>query len=191
MSKHLPTDPSTELLFSTEQQFAQWSTLNDTIMGGTSKAVCTASQEGLLIEGFLVEEAGGFVSCRSPLLDPPINLSKFQGLNLEIDGNGRTLKLALSCKHNIFGIPDFLGSSLRWITLIPTNTYGTSTVNISFEDLYPTVRAKPVFLPYKFDPSGVSEFQLLYSKFGLPGELNPEFKAGMIKVLLRSISGIY
>ncbi len=49
--------------------FSGWKSLNDSIMGGSSQAGCRVSPEGMILEGELVEQGGGFVSCRSPM--PP------------------------------------------------------------------------------------------------------------------------
>ena len=76
--------------------FDDWFSLNDTIMGGSSKAVCRASSKGLSLEGVVVEEKGGFVSCKSPIFSPLLNLSSYQGFELKIEGKGRTLKFGVS-----------------------------------------------------------------------------------------------
>ena len=55
----------TKLLSSND--FNEWFSLNDTIMGGSSEAVCKTSSKGLSLEGVVVEEKGGFVSCKSPV----------------------------------------------------------------------------------------------------------------------------
>ena len=44
--------------------FSGWQALNDTIMGGRSQGRCQAGPGGLQFTGELVEEGGGFVSCR-------------------------------------------------------------------------------------------------------------------------------
>ena len=49
--------------------FSDWESLNDTIMGGSSRANCRFTDKGLFLEGNLVEEEGGFVSCRSPVFE--------------------------------------------------------------------------------------------------------------------------
>ena len=67
-------------------------------MGGSSLAKCRSSEKGLFLEGNLVEEGGGFVSCRSPIFDKPFNLSKYSGLILDVEGEGRTLKFAIACE---------------------------------------------------------------------------------------------
>ena len=41
--------------------FDDWFSLNDTIMGGSSKAVCRASSKGLSLEGVVVGEGGGLL----------------------------------------------------------------------------------------------------------------------------------
>ena len=81
-----------------------WSSLNDTIMGGRSSAGCRMTDEGLLLEGELIEQGGGFVSCRSPRLQPPLDLTPFSALQLEVDADGRTLKLAVGCRDGAFGL---------------------------------------------------------------------------------------
>ena len=61
--------PSEQILFQ-GSDFADWASLNDTIMGGRSRAGCRVTPDGLVLEGDLVETGGGFVSCRSPACSP-------------------------------------------------------------------------------------------------------------------------
>ena len=172
------------------QQFEGWITLNDTIMGGSSKANCCLTAEGLLLEGDVVERDGGFVSCQSPFFEPPMNLTSYKGLKLRVDGDGRTLKFAIACRGGRLGFAEFFHGGVRWVKQIPTNKSGTTEIEIAFSELKPTVRAKPVNYPLSFNASRVSQFQLLHSRFGSPGEMNSGFRSGPIKILLRSISGI-
>ena len=44
--------------------FSGWHALNDTVMGGRSTGLCTVSSRGLRLEAEVVEDGGGFVSCR-------------------------------------------------------------------------------------------------------------------------------
>ena len=168
--------------------FNSWTTLNDTIMGGVSQAQCRSTSEGLLFEGNLVEEGGGFVSCRSPILSPSLDLSKYKGFLLEIDGNGTTLKFGVSCENNFLGIGRILPRGIKWVATIPTKNVGKTCLKIPFQSLEASIRAKPVSLPTRFNPSSVKQFQLLYSKFGQPGQLNTDFKPGPMKILLCSIN---
>ncbi len=171
------------------QSFSNWSPLNDSIMGGNSQAECTINQNGLQLTGYLVEKGGGFVSFRSPLFNPPLNLSKYRGLNVQVDGEGRTLKFALYCKCWMSNLNDIFASGLHWVTEIPTLPSGTTSLEIPFSSFLPTIRAKEIPFSLELDSSAVTQFQLLHSKFGLPGLLNASFRPGKINILLRSISG--
>ncbi len=168
-----------------------WFSLNDTVMGGSSKAVCKTTSKGLSLEGLLVEEKGGFVSCKSPIYSPPMNLSKYQGFELKIDGKGRTMKFGVSCKYGFINLREFFfdksPGGLRWVSEIETKRFGTTTIKIPFNSLEPTVLAKNISLPIKFKSNSISQLQILHSKFGKPGKLNSGFKSGKINFLLRSI----
>ena len=169
-------------------EFSDWKSLNDTIMGGSSRASCRSSDKGLFLEGNLVEEGGGFVSCRSPIFDKPFNLSKYSGLIIDVEGEGRTLKFAIACEKKPLSLSNLLKGDIRWVASIPTNKKGVSRIEVPFKNLEPARRAKPVRLPLRFDPTCVNRFQLLYSKFGQPGKINSGFSPGPIKVLIKSIS---
>ena len=177
-----------ETIIYDKNNFNDWTSLNDTIMGGNSNAKCNIDSKGLVFSGEVVEQDGGFVSCRSPYLEPPLNLSKFKGFQFEILGEGRTLKAAIACSDKSFGITKFFLGSLRWVAAIPTSEKGITSIKIPFNSLKPAVRAKKINLPIGFNSSSVTRIQLLYSKFGLPGELNEDFKPGPINIFLRSIS---
>ena len=185
------TDPSK--VFSSSD-FDEWFSLNDTIMGGSSEAICRTSSKGLSLEGVVVEEKGGFVSCKSPIFTKPLNLSKYEGFELKIEGRGRTLKFGVSCRYGILGLKEFFldksPGGLRWVAEVETKRFGTTNVKVPYESLEPTVLAKKISLPIKFKSNSISQFQLLHSKFGKPGELNPGFKPGKINFLLKYI-GVY
>ena len=104
------------------KEFEGWMPINDTIMGGSSSGCCRISNDGLVLEGLLVEEGGGFVSCRSSILSPSINLSSFSGLQLDIDGGGLTLKLALACQFKSFSFSGLIGEGLRWVAETPSKS---------------------------------------------------------------------
>ena len=168
--------------------FSDWESLNDTIMGGSSRANCRSSEKGLFLEGKVVEEGGGFVSCRSPVFGKPFNLSKYSGLILDVVGEGRTLKFAIACEKKPLALSNLLKGDIRWVISIPTQKEGVSRVIIPFKDLEPALRAKPVRLPLRFDASRINRFQLLHSKFGQPGKMNAGFSSGPINLLIKSIS---
>ena len=187
----IPDSPPTEIAITPlikGSEFSDWKSLNDTIMGGSSRASCRSSDKGLFLEGNLVEEGGGFVSCRSPIFDKPLNLSKYSGLIIDVEGEGRTLKFAIACEKKPLSLSNLLKGDIRWVASIPTNKKGVSSIKVPFKNLEPARRAKPVRLPLRFDPTCVNRFQLLYSKFGQPGKINSGFSPGPIKVLIKSIS---
>ena len=175
-------------LISREQEFSKWQTINDTIMGGSSKAVCKVVKEGLSFQGVVVEENGGFVSCLSPVFDPPLNLSEYSGIKLDLDGDGRTLKFAVSCEDQFSRFTEFFTGGIRWVTEVQTERSGKTCIKIPFKDLKPTIRAKPIPMPLKFNSFSIHQFQLLHSKFGTSGNLNTGFKEGPFDILIRSLS---
>ncbi len=179
-----------EKLIISNSQFSDWDCLNDSIMGGNSHASCEVVSDGLLINGLLVEEGGGFISCRSPVFQHPLNLSEFTAFQVDVDGRGRTLKFAVACRDRFLGVTDLVDWGLRWVTEFPTNQSGTTKIRIPFKELKPTIRAKSVSLPIKFDSSSIIQFQLLHSKFGLAGKLNTGFRPGKIEILFRSIRAL-
>ncbi len=186
----IPDSPPTEISITPlikGSEFSDWESLNDTIMGGSSLATCRSSNQGLFLEGNLVEEGGGFVSCRSPIFTKPFNLSNYSGLILDVVGEGRTLKFAIACEKKTLSLSNFLKGDIRWVASIPTKKEGVSRIRIPFKDLEPARRAKPVRLPLRFDPTCINRFQVLHSKFGQPGKMNSGFFSGPIKILIKSI----
>ena len=170
--------------------FAGWQALNDTIMGGRSRGTVKANSEGLLMDAFVEPEGGGFVSCRSPVFDPPLDLSSYEALELQLDGDGRRFKLALACRDGVAGLTELIPGGLRWVSEFSTRSQGTSTVVVPFSRLTPSVRATPVGMPVRFDPARVTRLQILHSKFGDLGGRNPGFRPGELHLLIRSIRAV-
>lgn len=170
--------------------FAGWQALNDTIMGGRSRGTVQATSEGLAMEAFVEPEGGGFVSCRSPVFDPPLDLSSYGALELQLDGDGRRFKLALACRDGVAGLTELIPGGLRWVSEFSTRSQGTSSVVIPFSRLTPSVRATPVGMPVRFDPARITRLQILHSKFGDMGGRNPGFRPGELRLLIRSISAV-
>lgn len=174
--------------------FAGWHALNDPIMGGRSSGSVTVnSSEGLCFDGEVVEQGGGFISARSPLLSPPLDLSDAVGLQLDIAGEGRRFKLALACRDGVGGLTNLIPGGLRWVSEFSTQSSGFTQVSLRFDQLAASVRAQPVqSLPLgivpRFDPSGITRIQLLHSKFDDQGGLNQGFRAGPIHLVVRQIT---
>jgi Complex I intermediate-associated protein 30 (CIA30) len=178
------------LLIVSADGFAGWQPLNDTIMGGRSQGDCRAGSDGLLMEAYVEPEGGGFVSCRSPVFAPPLDLSAYGALELTLDGDGRRYKVAIACRDGVAGLTELIPGGLRWVAEFSTQSSGTSVVTIPFNRLTPSVRATPVGLPVRFDPAGITRLQVLHSKFGDIGGRNPGFRPGELHLLIRSIRAV-
>jgi hypothetical protein len=178
------------LLIASGDGFAGWQPLNDTIMGGRSQGQCWAGSDGLVMEAQVEPEGGGFVSCRSPVYAPPLDLSAYGALQLELDGDGRRYKLAVACRDGVAGLTELIPGGLRWVAEFSTQATGTSVVTIPFNRLTPSVRATPVGLPVRFDAAGITRLQILHSKFGDIGGRNPGFRPGPLRLLVRSIRAV-
>lgn len=175
--------------------FAGWHALNDTIMGGRSSGTCSVSPAGLHFSGELVEAGGGFVSVRSPLFSPPLDLSEHGALRLDLSGHGRRFKLAVACADGMAGLTELIPGGLRWVHEFATQPEGFSAVRIGFDQLTASVRAKPIDTlplgrPLRFDASRITRLQLLHSKFDDAGGVNPGFRPGAIDLDLRAIHAV-
>jgi hypothetical protein len=146
--------------------FSGWHSLNDPIMGGQSQGQCRVGPGGLSFEGVVVPEGGGFISCRSPLFSPALDLSA--------DG--------------VAGLTELIPGGLRWVKAFATAAEGITQVRLPFAELRPSLRAQPMGLPLlRFDPSRINRLQLLHSRFGDDGQPNPGFRPGAIQFQLRAI----
>jgi hypothetical protein len=182
--------PAAPLLVVAADGFGGWSVLNDTIMGGRSSGSCSAGSSGLVMESLVVEEGGGFVSCRSPEFVPPLDLSAYGALELELEGDGRRYKLAIACADRVTGAAALIPGGLRWVAEFATQAEGTSKVVIPFSRLTPSLRARPLGIALRFDPRRIQRLQLLHSRFNDSGGLNPGFRPGPLRLVVRSIRAI-
>jgi hypothetical protein len=167
--------------------FSGWHALNDTIMGGRSQGECRSGPAGLVFEGEVIAEGGGFISCRSPVYSPPLDLSAHEGLELELSGEGRRFKLAVGCADRVAGLTELIPGGLRWVCEFATEAEGVTTLRIPFSQLSPSVRAQPLGLPLRFQAGRVNRLQVLHSRFGDDGSANSGFRAGPIHFSLHVI----
>jgi hypothetical protein len=130
------------------------------------------------------------VSARSPLFSPPLDLSAYAGLQLELEGDGRRYKLAVACSDGLAGLTELIPGGLRWVAEFATEPTGLTVVTIPFARLTPSVRARPVGLPFHFDASRITRLQVLHSRFGDSGQPNPGFRPGALCLAIRSIVAV-
>ena len=76
-----------------KRKFDGWKTLNDTVIGGSTSGFCEISNSGLILKGNIVEKAGGFVSCRSSIYKPSLNVSEYSSFELNIEDKEELLNL--------------------------------------------------------------------------------------------------
>ena len=147
-----------------------------------------------MLDAEVVVEGGGFVSVRSPLFSPPLDLSAYRALRFELLGDGRRYKLAVACADGVAGLTELIPGGLRWVAEFGAPE-GLCEVEIPFEQLRASVRAKPVEslplgLPLRFDASRITRLQILHSRFGDDGGANPGFRAGPLHLELRAIDAV-
>jgi hypothetical protein len=174
------------------ETFRAWQPLNDTVMGGRSSGSCTVSHDGLTLEANVVAEGGGFVSCRSPIYAPPLDLSSAQGVLLELSADGRAYKLAVACADGVAGLTELIPGGLRWVIDFTTEPDVRQRLPLRFDQLRASIRARPVEslplgIPLRFDPMRITRFQLLHSRFGDDGAANPGFRPGPLQLQLHSL----
>jgi len=184
------SDP--DLLLVSGAGFSGWHALNDTVMGGRSSGDCRCGPEGLVFDGQVVAEGGGFISVRSPLFSPPLDLSCYGALALELAGEGRRYKLAIACADGLAGLTELIPGGLRWVHEFATAAEGFCRVRIGFDQLTPSLRAKPLQglplgLPLRFDPGRIIRLQLLHSRFDDAGGVNTGFRPGHLHLALQAI----
>jgi hypothetical protein len=163
-------------------------------MGGRSSGSCRVTARGLELDAEVVEQGGGFVSCRSPVFSPPLDLSAYRGLRLDLEGDGRRYKLAVACADGLAGLTELLPGGVRWIAEFGTDN-GPCQVEIPFAQLRSSVRARPVSKlplgrPLHFDPQRITRLQILHSKFSDDGGLNRGFRAGPLHLELHAIHAV-
>ncbi|MCT7950364.1 CIA30 family protein [Ancylothrix sp. C2] len=157
-----------------------WGALDDIVMGGASESSIRLVENTGLFSGYVsVANSGGFASVRTRNFDPPIDLTGYTGIDLRIKGDGKRYKFIIR-------------NDPQWDSLSYCYSFDTVydiwiTVRIPFKDLIPVFRAKTVPEAKSFDPSHITSFQLMLSKFEYDGALNPKFEAGIFQMQLEYI----
>jgi len=154
--------------------------VDDVVMGGVSESQITLTGGRALFSGIVrTENNGGFASVRTRNLNPPLNLSNYEGIELQVQGDGKRYKLILRCE----GRWDGIGYCYSFDTLDRT----LQKISIPFRDLIPVLRAKTMRDVVPFDSSSVYALQLMQSKFEYDGALNPCFSPGLFALEIVTI----
>ena len=156
-----------------------WGAIDDVVMGGVSKSnIRLADGKAIFLGIVSTDNNGGFASVRTRNLEPPLDLSEYEGIELKVIGDGKRYKFITRCE----GKWDGVGYSHSFDTV---DNFAT-IIRIPFQDLIPVFRAKTVS-DAQFDRSKIYSLQLMLSKFEYDGELNPKFEAGSFRLAVEYI----
>ena len=144
-----------EILFEfTRSDACPWLAIDDVVMGGVSHSAMQMENGCAVFAGVIsLDHGGGFASVRS---QPGLwNLSKYEGIELTLRGDGHRYKLRLKTDPGLDGV--------NWETAFVTDAGVRQKIRFPFCDLAPVYRGKPVSGMPPFDPGCVATFGLLIS----------------------------
>ncbi len=157
-----------------------WYSVDDGVMGGVSSSQWHLLGDRALFTGNVsTANNGGFASVRSPNFEPPLDLAGAEGIQLRIQGDGKRYKFIARSETQWDG--------LSYCYSFDTFNNRPQTVRIPFNQLIPVFRAKTVPEKGSFNPSQISSFQLMHSKFEYDGGLNPSFSPGIFGLEIEAI----
>ncbi|GLI71468.1 hypothetical protein VaNZ11_016695 [Volvox africanus] len=180
-----------KLLHQSGQSAAEWGPLDDVVMGGVSSSglelVAGRGEDGWAAWVFSgtvsTDNFGGFASVRTRNLDPPLDLSPYEGIALRLFGDGQRYKFIIR--------PDANWDGIAYCCSFDTQPGVWQTIRIPFVDFFPVFRAKRVAAgsgAQPLDPSAISSIQIMLSKFEYDGQLNPNFRRGPFNLPISHIS---
>jgi len=157
-----------------------WGAVDDVVMGGVSESTLQMVENAALFTGNVsIANSGGFASVRTRNLNPAINLSGYEGVELRVKGDGKRYKFLLRTESQWDGVAysySFDTAYNAWIN-----------VRIPFADMIPVFRAKTLKDYQPLNSKNLCSFQLMLSKFEYDGELNPYFQPGSFNLQVESI----
>ncbi len=158
-----------------------WGALDDVVMGGVSQSNFTLIPEAALFSGIVsTANSGGFASVRTRNFSTPLDVSSYDGVRLEVCGDGQRYKFMLRADTN--------WDSVAYCYSFDTVPQEWLSVQIPFTDLIPVFRAKTKKDAPPLATEQICAAQLMLSKFEYDGALNPQFQPGSFQLQVRSIS---
>ncbi|GAB5373013.1 hypothetical protein AAMO2058_001713600 [Amorphochlora amoebiformis] len=163
----------------------QWGTLDDVVMGGASESRFeTVGQYGIFSGDIDEANNGGFVGARTLPLDKPFDASDCKGIYLKVKGDGKRYKCVIRDSNDFNGITWTSEFDTDDTQISPSSPW--QVINLPFSSFKPTRFAQT--LDYNaLDSSKLWALQLVLSKFAYDGDLNPNFKAGPMRLLVESV----
>ncbi|CAK0786611.1 hypothetical protein CVIRNUC_009825 [Coccomyxa viridis] len=162
---------TTVLSMGSEQDISRWERLDDVIMGGQSSSSLKAVEGGAaLFSGDLILEGGGFCGARTKGMD--LDLSAYNGIALQVEGDGQTYKLNLKTADQENVPEDTFQATFDTVAGQQTTVY------LPWRQFVPVKRARVDPNTAPLDPSKARQFGLVLSRFEFNGLPNPNYKAG-------------
>ncbi len=155
-----------------------WGAVDDVVMGGVSESGLRLAGDRALFTGKVsTENNGGFASIRTKVIDPPLDLGSYAGVELRVKGDGQRYKFILRDESAWDGIgyATSFDTSGEW-----------ETVRLPFAELKPVFRAKVI--EGTFAREHTCALQLMLSKFEYDKELNPHFQPGRFTLEIAAIA---
>lgn len=160
---------------------ATWGALDDVVMGGVSTSTIQLQAEGALFTGNVsTANSGGFASIRTRNFEPPLNVSGYSGLELQVKGDGQRYKFLIRDADS--------WDSLAYSYSFDTVANQWTIIRIPFALMVPVFRAKTVTNAPELNRDRIYSLQLMLSKFEYDGALNPQFSPGEFQLLIRTIA---
>jgi hypothetical protein len=179
-----PPQPQAGILFDFSQPATAsdqtWGALDDVVMGGVSASSFQFQEEAALFTGNVsTANSGGFASVRSRNFEPPLDLSAYSGLELQVRGDGQRYKFLIRDEDS--------WDSMAYSQSFDTVANEWITVRVPFAEMVPVFRAKTVNPSRPLNTSRIHSLQFMLSKFEYDGALNPHFKPGEFRLLIKAI----
>lgn len=159
-----------------------WGALDDVVMGGVSSSSLQFQDAAALFTGMVsTANSGGFASVRTRNFEPPLNLSSYSGIELQVRGDGQRYKFLIRDEDS--------WDSLAYAYSFDTVPNQWISVRIPFNLMTPVFRAKTVNNGQALNPTRIRSLQLMLSKFEYNGALNPHFQPGEFRLEVKTIAG--
>lgn len=157
--------------YPTEDLKHLWGAVDDVVMGGVSQSALQVIEGMALFAGTVsTANSGGFASIRTRNFEQPLDLSAYEGVQLQVRGDGKRYKL-------------FLRTATAWDSVAYGSSFDTEAgqwlnLRLPFVDMMPVFRAKIVEDADPLDPAQIRAVQVMLSKFEFDKQLNPRFSPG-------------
>lgn len=191
VKKIFSSKSKTSIQRSLTKGFTLWSTsktdllefgpLDDVVMGGASKSDLIPGQrfDGNWTGFTTSANNGGFAGIRCKMLDPELDVSKCEGIELKLTGDGQ--------RYKFIARDDTDWNGIAWSYSFDTKPKSSMKIQIPFKKLRPTRFAKTVPGGKLFNQKSLRGLQLSLSKFEYDGGFNPSFKEGKFELRVDEI----